>query len=174
MIAAVLMAMGMLLGLGGLSIGEGETTLEGGDDPEALTGSDGDDSLSGGGGSDLLLGHGGNDSLSGGTGNDWLFGGEGADQFIIPTPKRGDNYSHVTTLPDFDGSSGDKIRIRGAKNFINSAQFQGEKGEIRTEIFNPGDTDSGLNLLVDDNGDAEADRIVALPGTDLFRSNWLI
>ncbi|SDH98052.1 calcium-binding protein [Lutimaribacter saemankumensis] len=79
MIAAVLMAMGMLLGLGGLSIGEGETTLEGGDDPEALTGSDGDDSLSGGGGSDLLLGHGGDDSLSGGTGNDWLFGLEGDD-----------------------------------------------------------------------------------------------
>ena len=139
-----------------------------------LTGHDGADSLGGSRHDDLLIGHSGDDRLNGRRGNDWLFGGEGADQFIIPTPKRGDNYSHVTTLPDFDGSSGDKIRIRGAKNFINSAQFQGEKGEIRTESFNPGHTDSGLNLLIDDNGDAEADRIVALPGTDLFRSNWLI
>lgn len=79
MIAAMLMAMGVLFGLSGLVPDEGETTVEGGDDAEALTGRDSDDSLSGGGGSDLLLGYGGDDTLSGGSGNDWLFGLDGDD-----------------------------------------------------------------------------------------------
>lgn len=76
---AILMAMGLLLGLGGLvSAGDGGSAT-GGEDAEALKGSEGDDTILGGGGSDLLVGYGGDDQLAGDAGNDWIFGLDGTD-----------------------------------------------------------------------------------------------
>lgn len=76
---AILVAMGVLLGLGGLvSAGDGGSAT-GGEDAEALKGSEGDDTIRGGGGSDLLVGYGGGDALAGDAGNDWIFGLDGPD-----------------------------------------------------------------------------------------------
>ena len=79
MFAALLLAMGVMLGLGGLSAGGEGGSAEGGDDPEALKGSAQDDEIDGGGGSDLIIGFNGDDLLFGGQGNDWMFGMDGDD-----------------------------------------------------------------------------------------------
>jgi len=83
---AILLAMGVLLGLGGLSIGGEGGSAEGSDDPEALLGSDGDDTIRGGGGSDLVVGFAGDDLLSGDGGNDWIhwgLNGDGTPNFAM-------------------------------------------------------------------------------------------
>lgn len=82
MIAAILVAMGLIFGLSGLTDTDASGTAQGTDDPEALKGGDGGDTVDGGGGSDLLAGFGGDDILSGAAGNDWLFGMDGADTLI--------------------------------------------------------------------------------------------
>ena len=129
MIAALLMAMGVLLGLGGFSLGDEGGTATGSDDPDALKGSGEDDTIDGGGGSDLLVGYGGDDLLRGGDGNDWIFGLDGADtisgaaQNDVISGGDGSDVILAGAGDDFVESAGIlddaalKSSVKGAQNF---------------------------------------------------------
>lgn len=117
MIGAMLMAMGLLLGLSVIDIGDDGGAAEGSDDPEALKGGDGDDDLYGAGGPDLLVGYEGDDTLGGGSGNDWIFGLDGND-----------NISGGTENDVISGGSGADTITGGAGNdFVESAGILDEQ-----------------------------------------------
>ncbi|MFD1511403.1 calcium-binding protein [Lacimonas salitolerans] len=120
---AILLAMGVLLGLGGLSIGGEGGSAEGSDDPEALLGSDGDDTIRGGGGSDLVVGFAGDDLLSGDGGNDWIFGLNGAD-----TITGGDGNDVIS-----GGRGADVIYAGAGDDFVESAGIL-DDGALTTSV----------------------------------------
>ena len=139
-----------------------------------LVGHSGSDILSGSNEDDLLIGHGGRDRLNSRGGNDWLFGGNGADRFIIPKIKNKLLKDPIVTLPDFDGTNGDRIQIKGIKPFNNSGSSEQNDKTIYDSITISENSKSGLTIGIDDNSDKEADRTIILPGVNQFNKNWII
>ena len=139
-----------------------------------LSGHDGKDILIGSQDDDLLIGHGGQDRLNGGGGNDWLFGGDGADRFIISKTKPKMAKDSIYTLPDFDGLNGDRIQIKGIKQFNKSNPSKQNGKTILPSITISENSKSGLTIGIDDNSDKEADRTIILPGVNQFNKNWIV
>lgn len=156
----------------------GDDRLLGGFGRDRLTGGLGNDSLYGGDGADVLIGAAGNDRIAGstgadrligGTGVDVLTGGAGADVFIYQKP--GD--STATTrdrITDFDPTQGDKIDLHlidanqmlvgnQAFHFIGQAAFSGTAAELRLQ-----NTGTQTLLMLDTNGDRQADMVIAITG----------
>ena len=139
-----------------------------------LAGHNGKDVLIGSQDDDLLIGHGGKDRLNGSGGNDWLFGGDGADRFIIPKTKTRATKDSICTLPDFDGQNGDRIQIKGIKQFNHSNPSKQDNKRTHAYVITSNNNESGLKISIDDNSDKEADRTIILPGVNQFNENWII
>ena len=123
----------------------------------------------GGAGRDQLVGDAGNDTLTGNAGLDRLTGGLGADRFVFLS--RADSTLAATgrdVITDFNRAQGDKIvltaidantRVAGnqAFDFIGTAAFSGQAGELRVQA-------SGAGRLItgDANGDGVADFAIYL------------
>ena len=144
------------------------------DQSGTLAGHNGKDVLIGSQDDDLLIGHGGQDRLNGAGGNDWLFGGDGADRFIIPKTKTRATKDSICTLPDFDGQNGDRIQIKGIKQFNHSNPSKQDNKRTHAYVITSNKNESGLKISIDDNSDKEADRTIILPGVNQFNENWII
>lgn len=135
--------------------GTGGDVLSGGAGDDRISGLGGDDTLSGGDGDDRLLGGDGADILAGGRGADTLSGGEGDDTFRYADAAEfaGD------VITDFSG--GDRIDFSAATalRFIGDAAFSGAAGEMRQ---------SGAALLIDADGDGQADITASLPDAGML------
>jgi Ca2+-binding RTX toxin-like protein len=152
-------------------------TLSGMSGKDRLIGGGGNDTLSGGAGADRLDGNAGRDSLNGGKGADTLAGGSGADDFVFKSvaDSRG---SAVDTITDFSGSGGDRIDLSGldadvttAKNqafdFIGTAAFSGDAGELRTVK-----SKTGTDVHVDLNGDKKSDFTLHFDDAIAFKASY--
>ena len=138
-----------------------------------LSGHSGKDVLIGSQDDDLLIGHGGQDRLNGRGGNDWLFGGDGADLFIIPKNKNKPTGKTILTLPDFDGISGDRIQIKGMKQFNGLNPSKQNAAINHGYVISSSANKPGLTINIEDNRN-EADRIIILPTTSQFNNDWII
>ena len=133
---------------------------------------------------DLLMGNGGADLLIGGKGDDLLMGGGGADRFRFRRPdRRGESLSRDTVV-DFDPSQGDRLEIRGVRDYVGMDGFSGQPGEVEAMVWMAGlhpDWEGevhdwmiqGVTLAIDDDGDQRADGVIELPGLDVFQVDWL-
>lgn len=135
---------------------EGDDTYAGGVKADRLFGREGDDVLTGGKG---------NDKLNGGLGADKLVGAKGKDFFVFNSTE--DSTAEVAdTISGFNGASGDRIHLKAidadigtetddAFDFVGTAAFSGEAGELRYEVVD------GLTWLQGDvDGDGSADLAV--------------
>ncbi len=131
--------------------------LSGDGQANRLVGSREADVLLGWGGTDRMIGHGGGDTLS---------GGEGADRFVFRlSPSSPAAEWKQDTITDFNGSSGDRLVIRGMTSYQGQQPFSSSAGEVR---FSPGLIQADLN------GDGQVDREINLPGVIELRPQWLI
>lgn len=128
---------------------------------DIVAGSDVANTLLGLNGDDDLHGLGGSDILAGGRGSDFLFGGTGADRFVfentIDSPQ-----GAADQIKDFSRAAGDVIDLSGIDadvnatgnqqfNFIRSAAFSGNAGEVRFAegiLFVQTDGDAGLDMVI--------------------------
>ncbi|MFM7085603.1 MAG: hypothetical protein ACKOXO_01200 [Cyanobium sp.] len=140
----------------------------------ALQGSDEDD---------VLIGGRGNDSLDGGRGDDILCGGKGSDVFHIGAAEPGAG-SETDRITDFHGERGDRLQLSGGR-LIGGADFSGTAAEIQVLTWMADPTADligrlepwqiqGVHLLIDRDGDRQADLLIDLPGIGLFEPEWLI
>jgi Ca2+-binding RTX toxin-like protein len=138
--------------------------LNGGHGRDVLCGYAGNDTLIGKGGNDRLYGGDGNDRLWGGAGNDVMVGGKGNDIFIF---KRAD-LGGTDTITDF--AKGDRFDFRSfdadtstpgiqALTYLGGQAFTGSDGEMRIVK-----TTSLTSILVDKDGDGDADLTIRLKG----------
>jgi Ca2+-binding RTX toxin-like protein len=147
----------------------------------------GHDQVTGGRYDDHLSGFNGNDVLIGGRGADWLSGGKGADRFVFKSvaESRGYNNDYIT---DFSRSQGDRIDLSkidaktGAGNnaftFIGTAEFSGQKGELRYDVVE-GEDDYGRvsytsYIEADVNGDGAADFELTLAKVGTITKSYFI
>lgn len=125
-----------------------------------ISGSGGNDLLYGGSGADHINGRAGNDRILSGPGSDTMSGGSGADTFLFVARSHSGAKSSDTII-DF-GKGNDILDFSkiGASEFIGSAKFSGEHGEIRFEKH-------GGNTFVeiDFTGDKKADFVLRLEGS---------
>jgi serralysin len=157
----------------------GDDKLLGGLGKDRLTGGLGNYSLYGGDGADVLIGNSGNDRLVGGAGADRMFGGTGldvmtgglgADVFYFHT--LGDSATVATRdrITDFNHSEADKIDLHNidantallgdqAFHFVGAAGFSGTAGELRLLY-----TATQTFIMLDNNGDSQADMMIAIQG----------
>ncbi len=150
-----------------LTMGGGNDQAYGGGQNDTLRGEDGNDSL---------FGDPNNDQLFGGRGRDVLEGGSGADAFVFV--KMSDSTTLAAgrdILTDFSRAQSDKIDLRGidarsgagnqAFDFIGTARFTGDKGDLRV-------VKSGANLIVqgDVNGDKRADFAILVEDAGSLRA----
>ncbi|GHC48040.1 calcium-binding protein [Neogemmobacter tilapiae] len=141
--------------------GNDRMSLGGGNDTGM--GGVGNDQINGEDGNDRLIGGAGLDQLKGGKGADQLVGEAGADRFIFALAS--DSTVSVAgrdTITDFNRGQGDKINLAGmdaqsgagnqAFDFIGTARFTGDKGDLRY-------VRAGTDVIVqgDINGDKKAD-----------------
>lgn len=160
---AILVAMGVLLGLGGLGLGDEGGSATGSDDPEALKGSEEDDTIRGGGGSDLLVGFAGDDLLAGDAGNDWIFGLDGQDTISGGTGNdiisggrgadvidagAGNDFVETAGLLDDDAL---QVSIKGARSFGDIAfLYDFSRGPEAGDLIDLGDGDDTVVAGADD------------------------
>jgi serralysin len=143
---------------------------EGGNDRLLLGGANdrglggvGNDTILGEQGNDALIGGAGADSLMGGAGKDRRTGDGGGDRFVFGKASESTlALAGRDTITDFSRGQGDKINLAGidarsgagnqAFDFIGTARFTGDKGDLRY-------VKAGANVLVqgDINGDRKAD-----------------
>lgn len=176
MIAAILLAMGMLFGLTGLMQGDSgaDGSATGGDDPEVLRGGDGDDVIDGGGGSDLILGYGGNDQLIGGPGNDWIFGNQGND--LIEGGAGNDVISGGAGIDTVSGGDGndfvESAGILDESALLSSVRTATSFGDIRFAYRFDNPADAGDMVDLGDGNDTVvaggADTVTGGAGRDAF------
>ncbi|MEM8791930.1 MAG: calcium-binding protein [Pseudomonadota bacterium] len=161
--------------------GAGSDTVEGGAGDDSLFGGSGSDSLYGQGGADMLSGDDGADLIDGGAGFDVLIGGAGADTLVggagtdrfvfadaadAPVSGQGRetivdfrNGADILDLSAFDADPA--MSGRQPLNFIDSASFSGQTGEVRVE----GGADPEVATVeIDIDGDTLADLIIDLLG----------
>jgi serralysin len=109
----------------------------------------------------MIDARGGADTVQGGRGVDRLAGGAGADRFVWTDLQSGD------VIRDFSQAAGDRIDLRGidanidragnqAFDFIGTAAFSGQQGELRAVI-----TGSATRIAGDVDGDGRADMVNA-------------
>jgi Ca2+-binding RTX toxin-like protein len=148
----------------------------------------GRDEITGGRYDDHLSGFNGNDTLTGGGGADWLSGGKGADRFVFKSvaESRGYNNDYIT---DFSRSQGDRIDLskidarsgvagNQAFTFIGTAEFSGQKGQLRYDVFESED-DYGRPTYTsyveaDVNGDSVADFELTLDKVGTITKSYFI
>jgi Glycosyl hydrolase family 12/RTX calcium-binding nonapeptide repeat (4 copies) len=140
----------------------GADTIQGGRGADRLAGGDGADVVLGGAGNDWIRGGAGADKLYGGSGLDHVLGGAGADRFVWTDLQSGD------VIRDFSHAAGDRIDLRGidansartgnqAFDFIGTAGFSGQRGELRTVTAG-----NGTRIAGDVDGDGRADLVMML------------
>ncbi|HEX8231983.1 MAG TPA: M10 family metallopeptidase C-terminal domain-containing protein [Caulobacteraceae bacterium] len=142
--------------------GSGGDTVLGGGGADTLLGADGDDQLRGGGG---------NDVLAGGTGRDTLLGGAGADRFMFMNEYPWWNSSHRERIGDFSRGE-DVIDLSAGGGFAFVDQFHGGSAEIVLADF-----DGGSRVLIDSDGDGEADWtivVVTADGAGLDQGDFIV
>lgn len=142
---------------------------------DIVAGSSVANTLMGLGGDDDLHGLGGNDILIGGLGSDFLFGGTGADRFVfentIDSPQ-----GAADQIKDFSRAAGDVIDLSAIDadvnttgnqqfNFIGSAAFSGNAGEVRF---------AGGILFGQTNGDAGFDMVIGVDNTGSMQASDFI
>lgn len=138
-----------------------------------LRGNGGDDTLEGGFGDDTLNGGDGADRLFGGAGADLLFGGDGEDLFAYRTSDIG---GMQDTILDFDlgvdvrgqRPTGDFIDLRAVDANLNEAGdqafvFSPDGGLVPNGVAVE-DFRGGARVLIDIDGDAQADQTILLRG----------
>jgi Ca2+-binding RTX toxin-like protein len=148
----------------------------------------GKDEISGGRYDDHLSGFNGNDTLTGGGGADWLSGGKGADRFVFKSvaDSRGYNNDYIT---DFSRSQGDRIDLskidarsgvagNQAFTFIGTADFSGQKGQLRYDVYESEDEYGRLTYTsyveADVNGDSVADFELTLDKVGTVTKSYFI
>lgn len=166
--------------------GMGDDRIFGRQGDDWLEGNQGNDLLDGGLGNDTLLGGIGNDTLIGGPGMDRLTGGPGADVFVF---RALDHTSADAARADFitDFEVGiDRIDLRDIDADItragnNSFAFIGTDalggaGQLSyRHLDRPGTDNDVTQILLDVNGDGQADAIIRLAGLhDLTANDFLL
>jgi Ca2+-binding RTX toxin-like protein len=161
-----------------LSSGGGDDALLGGRGADTLDGGAGSDVISGGSRRDQLSGDVGDDTLDGGGGKDQLTGGVGNDTFdfnsiMDSTLKRSDHISQFVhgedhiDLSDIDADV--STLAPDAFNFIGTAHFTGEAGELR---YVQGAFQTSIRGDVDGNEKADfmivVDNVLAFDSTDFI------
>lgn len=121
--------------------GRRDDVLEGRGGDDRLFGDSGDDDLFGGSGNDRLSGGADDDLLYGGAGRDRMHGGTGEDVFVfrsVGEAGRGDRRDRILDfdrrddLVDVSGIDADVFRSGDQRfDFIGSARFSGDPGELR-------------------------------------------
>jgi len=148
----------------------------------------GQDAITGGRFDDSLSGYNGNDTLTGGGGADWLSGGKGADRFVFKSVSDSRGYNN-DVITDFSRSQGDKIDLSkiDAKaglagnqtfTFIGTAEFSGEKGQLRYDVLESEDEDGRISYTsyveADVNGDSVADFELTLQKVGSITKSYFI
>lgn len=148
----------------------------------------GRDEITGGKYGDNLSGYSGNDTLTGGGGADWLSGGKGADRFVFRSVADSRGYDN-DVITDFSRSQGDKINLskidaktgiagNQAFTFIGTAEFSGQKGELRYDVFESEDEYGRISYTsyveADVNGDSVADFEVTLDKVGFITKSYFI
>jgi Ca2+-binding RTX toxin-like protein len=148
----------------------------------------GRDEIVGGKYDDSLSSYNGNDTLTGGGGADWLSGGKGADKFVFNrvSESRGYDNDYIT---DFSRSQGDKIDLskidakvgvagNQAFTFIGTAEFSGQKGQLRYDAFESEDEYGRISYTsyveADVNGDGAADFELTLNKVGVITKSYFI
>lgn len=166
--------------------GLGSDTLFGGLGDDLLEGNQGHDLLNGGPGNDTLFGGLGNDTLVGGQGLDRLTGGPGADVFVFraldhtsPDAWRADiitDFQQGVDLIDLRDIDADTTHAgNNSFDFIGTDAFRGA-GQLSYRQFDrPGTENDITQILLDVNGDGQADGIIRLAGLhDLTANDFLL
>ncbi|MCR0984182.1 calcium-binding protein [Roseomonas populi] len=156
-----------------LNGGAGNDTINGGSDNDRISGGTGIDILRGGDGSDRMDGGTGNDLLIGGGGADLLRGGDGADTFRyneLAESTRGG----VDRVLDFSSAEGDKIDLSvfGASYAGDGPFSRGEASVVWRDVDL--DVGSGVQVLLDADGNGTADLMVFLQGVQSLSQNDFI
>ncbi|MBV9528972.1 calcium-binding protein, partial [Sphingomonas sp.] len=158
-----------------------DNAITGGLGINTLSGGDGNDTLDGGGANDTLRGGNGDDVLIGGAGRDNLYGGAGSDTFVFHDGDfAGVTPSSADWILDFSQTEGDRIDLHlvdaqttvdgmQAFDFIGSAAFDGQAGELRYE-----EVGSTTYLTGDTNGDGTADFMIRINGLHELTSSDLV
>jgi Ca2+-binding RTX toxin-like protein len=140
---------------------------------DTLRGNNSDNTLFGDGGNDIIDGRGGSDTIIGGSGRDTLTGGAGADTFVFTRPDDSP-VNAGDTITDFVHGL-DRIDLRSmlddtadlqALNFIGSAQFSGDPGELRS-ISVP----QGFLVQADLDGDRFVDFDIVVQSTSALQAS---
>lgn len=155
----------------------GRFDLNGGSGADQLTGGAGRDTLSGGWGDDTLGGGRGNDRIRAGEGADVIAGGSGADHFgfgAISESLAG-AADRITDLADEDLIILSRIDAdltqRGDQAFEVIAAFSGHAGEL---LLSYSASSRTTTILLDVDGDAEADSSIVLVGQHTDFANFVL
>lgn len=119
----------------------GDDQVSGSQFADVLVAYNGNDRLAGNAGNDRIYGGQGNDRIAGGIGADHLYGEAGKDTFVF-TSVTESKASSYDTIFDFDYRAGERIDLSAidadtkaagnqAFEFIGSAEFSGDAGELR-------------------------------------------
>ena len=143
---------------------------------DRLLGLAGDDTLYGNAGNDTINGGAGNDRITGGVGQDLLTGAGGADVFAFQSLTHATPGAILDRIPDFtqgadiidlgaiDANSGNFGFSNDAFTFIGAQAFSHVAGELRYQVFVPGNR---VFVVGDTNGDAIADIRFAVTGSSI-------
>lgn len=163
-----------LTGLGALSGGPGNDTIDGGDGGDIIDGGEGNDVLRGGGALDTVIGGPGDDRIEGGAGSDVHDAGPGMD--VVAGGPGDDLFFDSSTdlaADAYDGGPGDsdKVAYSGADSVtVNLAADQGGRAGEADAIRAIEDATGGSG---DDKlfGDAEPNLLDGSSGDDMVRGN---
>lgn len=147
-------------------IGLGNTVLTGNSLANVLSGADGTDRLSGVTGNDFLYGMTGNDTLDGGLGLDTLSGGAGSDTFVF-VKLTDSSVASPDIITDFNSLEYDRINLvaldaNTRQGGNNGFAFTGTTATANSVWYQ--ETDGGVLLMADVNGNATADFSIKLVG----------
>ena len=123
-----------------------------------------------------------------GGGADWLSGGKGADRFVFKSVSDSRGYNN-DVITEFSRSKGDKIDLlkidaktgiagNQAFTFIGTAEFSGEKGQLRYDVFESEDEDGRISytsyIEADVNGDSVADFELTLQNVGSITKSYFV
>ena len=135
-------------------------TFQGLTGDDILIGLDGDDTLIGGIGDDILRGGAGDDVLIGGSGRDELNGGDGENIFKFSSMSdSGVSEGTVDVIQNMvSGTDLIDLSDLGVDSFLGDGAFTSAGNEVRFETVDASTT----NILIDLDGDEEADMMIEL------------
>jgi len=159
-------------GADALAGGRGHDVMHGGWGSDRMVGSGGNDRIFGGAGNDTIWGGRGRDVIEGGSGIDQIWGGSGNDTFVYIRRSDAPAAAEVERIMDF--TSGEDLLdfsklAGGTLRLALDGEFIGDTPSVASV-----EDETGMMVMIDSNGDGDAEMMVLLAGVTSLAAGDII